>query len=736
MTLHFIVSIGTSIIGNFRRASGTNVEIHYPTGLLGKEVCSGPSFPTPQWFCNDYASISGILKDGKNRGAEQETVEKVMKLKSLDARSCRFHLIATDTRECLFCASILGHEVLGKEKVRFHVPPGLGSADDDKFATKGLPSLLSCVAGILDMVEEMGNEAIIIPTGGYKVMIPYLTMASVLYKHPAFYTYEGNREVMELPAPPLGINISEFRCARVLLENIVDLGMNDAAPYYMALPEGYRKLLYLNERGRFEYTAFGRRLKKIYTGQTTPSPLMLRASRNSMIPYLGDYRNTFQNLARMGETVWLGDKAPEMADHARHHHTNLFAYAELLLLPLFRDTPDFLSREELFLLLGMIYLHDCGHSLCNLPLPPDTIPLLSTEIRNFHNLLGYCRLNAPAFKNTLERQGLHLPSATLRNIATLSLYHRKKMPILNGSATMPDGHRFEPLSKQSLVQDGTENTGDRLALLISLFRIIDGMDKQVGRAGDALEITMRAESILADLPHLLARSKRMITAMASVSREAMETADAMLEEIVSDYGLKESVTSGQPPSDRFTQCNGCEGEHCRFEIKSPPDFSETVCYQNLQKALTQKDLESHLALTWAYLETRVDFFFRALQPFYYHSDLLLGMPRVTHSVKGIHRCITVNYPDNDDGSGARLMMENLLTEIRNWITENVPPGYPERSVVNAALTKPDQIVQGIRDEYCSRKNSEVASVLKEAGIAIGFRYNGHPVACWKTDHGN
>lgn len=732
-TTHFIVSIGTSIIGNYRRTAHKEIDIHYPTGLLGKEVCDGNTFPAPEWFCTDYASISGVLLDADNRGAEQETIEKVRKLKDLEPEACRYHLIATDTREALFCASFLGHGVLGKERVHFHVPPGLGSADDDKFATRGLPSLLSCVAGILDMVEEKGLDAVIVPTGGYKVMIPYLTIASVLYKHPAFYTYEGNREVMELPAPPLGINISELRCVLVLLENILDLNMNDAAPYYMALPEGYQKLLYLNEQGTFEYTAFGRRLKKIFAGQTSPSPLMLRASQNSLIPYLGEYRNAFRNIAQMGETVWLGDKAPEMADHARHHHTNLFAYAELLLLPIFRDNECFLSQEELYLLLGMIYLHDCGHSLCNLPDLSGTIPLLSTEIRNFHNLLGYLRLNDPAFRSTLQRQGLQLSSSTLENIATVSLYHRKKMPILNGSATIPGNHRFDPLKKQRVMQDGKEIGGDRLALIVSLFRLVDGMDKQVGRAGDALEITMRAESILADLPHLHDRSRRMIGAMRSVSAGAREAADRLLDKIVSDYGLKEAVTSEQSSSDQVKPCRGCAGENCHFEIRSPADFSETAYYQHLQQALAQMEQEHYLPLTWAYLETRVNFFFRALQPFYYYSDLLLGMPRVTHSVNGKVRCITINYPGNDDSSGARKMMGKILKEIRSWITENIPPDYPEHSILNASLVKPKQIVQGIRDEYCSRKYSEVASVLKEAGIIIEFRYNGQAVTCWKVD---
>jgi len=52
-------------------------------------------------------------------------------------------------------------------------------------------------------------------------------------------------------------------------------------------------------------------------------------------------------------------------------------------------------------------------------------------------------------------------------------------------------------------------------------------------------------------------------------------------------------------------------------------------------------------------------------------------------------------------------------------------------VLNASLALPEQVVKGIRDEYCSRKYNEVASVLRDAGIGVEFQYQGVSVDCWE-----
>ena len=307
------------------------------------------------------------------------------------------------------------------------------------------------------------------------------------------------------------------------------------------------------------------------------------------------------------------------------------------------------------------------------------------------------------------------------------------MPLLNGYCTGPEGTEIElkPLSTISMIHNRKKIEGKRLALLAALFRIIDGMDKQVGRAGDANEVSMKAEAILADLPHLQDRTVRIGSMLSSLAPTAKQEADRILNIIIDDYGLKESVGSNKDHSQSWTPCHGCEKARCHFECKSPRKFSEGPEYLELKKALNGTESEIFFPLAWEYLEARVRFFFQALQPSYYYSDLLLGMPKVTHSSSNGKRHITINFPENRDVSRSRNKIEKVWQEIKNWISDNINKNEPEQKIEHASLQQPEQIVQVIRDEYCNKDYSEVAEILKDADITVAFQYKGNPVPCWK-----
>lgn len=696
MTTHLIISIGTSIIGRYNNSvpKDQKLAVGYPPGWSYQPVYDDETFPAPDISGPlAYKMLAPLLKEPARQGAEQSTFAKLEASGLFPNKAdCRYHLIATDTAEGIFCAYFLGHEVFAPEQVQYYIPQGLGAADNKQFASRGLPSLLSCIAGILNEAEQREEQALIIPTGGYKILTPYLTIASILYKRPAFYLYEESQQTIELPAPPLSVNTTEFRSAVVLLENIIGVKRRQAEIYYQALPKSFQTLVYTDEQSVFHYTAFGERLKHIFNSASR-SPLVIRSSENTLIRYLGPYQDRFLEMARLGDTVWLGDKAPEMADHARHHHLDLFAYAELVLLPILKEHPAFLSAAELFLLLGTIYLHDCGHSMSAFPTDGAAIPLLPTEIRNYHNLLGYLRLKDAAFLHALQRQELKLlDQATLENIAVLAVYHRKKMPLVQGGPYhSPDGTLFPALIERCVIQDGQTIPGGRLTLLAALFRIIDGMDKQLERAGDAVEISMKAEAILADLPQLWQRAARLKDMLSSLLPEAQQAADGLLYTILADYKLTENVSS------------------------KPKNARERFAYTELQEALKQSGYTQYLPLVWEYLDTRVRFFFQALQPSYYHSDLLLKMPRVAYRedpTSGI-RETTISYTKNEDSESAA-RVERIWQQIRSWIEEHVPPDAPERNLVNAGLATPAEIVEGIRKE----NNHDVQQIFREHQLRI------------------
>ncbi len=197
--------------------------------------------------------------------------------------------------------------------------------------------------------------------------------------------------------------------------------------------------------------------------------------------------------------------------------------------------------------------------------------------------------------------------ATLENIAALAVYHRKKCRCCRDLVLRPGQNAVSGLGEQSAIQDGQTIAGDRLILLVALFRIIDGMDKQLERAGDAVEISMKAEAILADLPHLWQRVVRLKDMLSSWLPEAQQAADALLYTILADYKLTETVSS------------------------KPKDAPECFAYTELQDALNYIGCASVPAPGLGISGQPGCGSFSGPTARIYYSDLLLKMPRVTPS---------------------------------------------------------------------------------------------------------
>ncbi|MBF0453130.1 MAG: hypothetical protein HQK75_20685 [Candidatus Magnetomorum sp.] len=104
----------------------------------------------------------------------------------------------------------------------------------------------------------------IVPTGGYKALIPYLTIAGIIYKKPVYYIYEDSEVLLELPPPPLSVDITTFRSAVVLMDNIVGSTENEAQPYLNELNAPFKNLMYKDDTHGYQYTAFGERLKNMF----------------------------------------------------------------------------------------------------------------------------------------------------------------------------------------------------------------------------------------------------------------------------------------------------------------------------------------------------------------------------------------------------------------------------------------------------------------------------------------
>jgi CRISPR/Cas system-associated protein Csm6 len=471
-------------------------------------------------------------------------------------RADRIHLIGTRTPLGEFCTEALRQALCAKAKaagapkpeslVTAHYPPYLGSAKQPQFAGLGLPRFLDRCQQIISQARDDRYEVILAPNGGYKTLIAYLTLLGLMEDLPIRYVYEDAEEVLTLPALPLGLDVVRWRREKSRLE-LIEGEPTDSRVIFDRL--SYPGLVEKRQEAggeRFRLSPLARYLEVKYLEVASRSELSRFTSNTTLRANLRnaegvDFIGMFERLSALADLIWYGDRIDRIVDHGALHHYDLFDIAERILLPLFwwhsdvRGAPEpFLLPEELFALLGAVYLHDCGNVVGSLSVG-DTIRSLSDdEIRDHHHVLGYLRLRPVAGRDKLAAREMQQPlhdwllaskqslggtpwgsvgtevwHGYLNAIATLGVYHRKDAPLDCKKPTEP--YRFLTYPVDGLTGDdgvllplmrlGSRNCGsveipaDRMRLLACLLRMIDSLDQQVGRTGPR----QRVDFHLADL---------------------------------------------------------------------------------------------------------------------------------------------------------------------------------------------------------------------------------------------
>ncbi|MBD3182525.1 putative CRISPR-associated protein [Candidatus Poribacteria bacterium] len=433
----------------------------------------------------------------------------------------QIHLICSDSHSGWLSGRLL--QLFLKDNVvdetYLHPIDGLKARNERMFKDTGLRNLVDKIA---DLSRQEEKEVFIIATGGYKAGSVYGSLAGMLCQRPIYYLHEEFQENIDLPVLPINLDFDLWRQNAERIELILNLPVINAKPFYEILDDRIRNLIQLNDaEDSYVWKPAGEILYSAYKDASVWS--QFQAGGRSLLFHLRkeDLKSRYgRYLQEISEYIWIGDKVPEMVDHALKHHHNLFEFAEMFLVPMFLNNPDFMSPEEVYVLLCVILLHDCGHSLNAFPGFPGR-PLLPTEIRNWHHILGYERLNPDHFRigedNLLpelafiwkENQNPHKIikeywEDELKAIATIGLYHRRDMPLKNGEEEYNDyslptkKKSYAPLSSEKLFFHGKEFTESALKLA-SIFRIIDSCDIQISRIGTDQEQRLKLGLIAADL---------------------------------------------------------------------------------------------------------------------------------------------------------------------------------------------------------------------------------------------
>lgn len=126
------------------------------------------------------------------------------------------HLLASDTPDGVLAARVLkdfceGH--FGRTG-KIHIIEGLQVNDGELFRRQGLPNLIYTVFEALRNAPPQTYTRIISPTGGFKGVVPYLTLIGMLEKDIEIsYIYEHSQDLIRLAGIPLRLDFESMEDA-------------------------------------------------------------------------------------------------------------------------------------------------------------------------------------------------------------------------------------------------------------------------------------------------------------------------------------------------------------------------------------------------------------------------------------------------------------------------------------------------------------------------------------------
>ena len=175
----------------------------------GTSVAKGKRFegevaPYKARITEDVRALRLRHKDSSTRDSfRREVCAEVNSLRALGAsEEDTIVLLHTDTPDGEACAQVLGNliEEEFSASVQLRRISGLQVTDATRFRREGIKNLFA----ELDRLERESPEGMLLNgTGGFKSVVPYLTLFGLLRKVPVTYLFEYSEQLITLPAAPV-----------------------------------------------------------------------------------------------------------------------------------------------------------------------------------------------------------------------------------------------------------------------------------------------------------------------------------------------------------------------------------------------------------------------------------------------------------------------------------------------------------------------------------------------------
>ncbi|NPV67102.1 MAG: putative CRISPR-associated protein [Anaerolineae bacterium] len=175
------------------------------------------NFPGEQWYSIVMASLRAKANDVallRRASAELNHLVPTLQDQPPNRNDC-LHFLASETPDGVLAARILADfcKEYFQRETQVEIIEGLQVENGDRFRRKGLNNLISKVFSILRRAPAGTYQRIINPTGGFKGVVPYLTLIGMLENVELSYIYESSSEMIRLAPVPLRLDFEQMEAA-------------------------------------------------------------------------------------------------------------------------------------------------------------------------------------------------------------------------------------------------------------------------------------------------------------------------------------------------------------------------------------------------------------------------------------------------------------------------------------------------------------------------------------------
>jgi putative CRISPR-associated protein (TIGR02619 family) len=145
-------------------------------------------------------------------------------------------LLTSDTAEGKACGESVCsmiRQIFGVTHIRLTRVPDLQAREGELLKRRGIPNLINMLTPILqDPQRRYSGGVILNPTGGFKGVVPFMTVLGMLYSAKVVYMFEFSNQLVTLPPLPVTLDPEIFDRAKPALEWAKEQAVFAPATFY------------------------------------------------------------------------------------------------------------------------------------------------------------------------------------------------------------------------------------------------------------------------------------------------------------------------------------------------------------------------------------------------------------------------------------------------------------------------------------------------------------------------